>query len=106
MTKSNTKIETSNVKHLGKNKTDKTFNVDRNILFFAFRYALGRMSYAPSTVTDNIKANITNVSTTDILAYIKEIKEFTNYGMEMDKIHWLNFVDYLENELKKRNEKI
>lgn len=29
--------------------------VDREILFFAFRYALGRMSFAPSTVMDNIK---------------------------------------------------
>lgn len=83
--------------------SNKNFKVDREILFFAFRYALGRMSYAPSTVTDNIKANINNVSTSDIEAYIKEIKEHTNYGMEMDKTHWLNFVKYLEIELEKRN---
>lgn len=81
---------------------DKKFRVDRETLFFAFRYALGRMTYAPDTVMDNIKANIKDISTGDIETYIKEIKECENYGMDMDKKHWLNFNDYLENELKKR----
>lgn len=84
---------------------DKKYKVDREMIFFAFRYALGRMSYAPSTVTDNIKANIDEISTGDIEAYIKEIKETTNYGMEMDKKHWLGFVEYLEKELEKRKSK-
>lgn len=81
---------------------DKILKVDRETLFFAFRYALGRMSYAPITVIDNIKANIDNISTGDIKAYIKEINECQNFGMEMDKIEWLKFKDYLEEELRKR----
>lgn len=81
---------------------DKKFKVDRNILFFAFRYALGRMTYAPSTVIDNIKANIKNIRTNDIEVYIKEINECNNYGMEIDKKCWLNLKNYLEDELNKR----
>lgn len=81
---------------------EKTLKVDREILFFAFRYALGRMSYAPSTVMDNIKENIDKISTGDIQAYIREIGECENYGMTMDETHWLDFKVYLENELKNR----
>jgi hypothetical protein len=75
--------------------------VDRDILIYAFRYALGRSSFAPVIVTDNIKANINNISTGDIQLFIKEINECTYYGMKMDKQHWLNFKDYLQNTLNK-----
>lgn len=81
---------------------DKGLRVDREILFFAFRYALGRMSYAPSSVIDNIKANINEISTGDIQSYIREIGECANYGMEMDERHWLELKEFLENELAKR----
>lgn len=81
---------------------EKKYKVDRNILFFAFRYSLGRMSYAPGVVTNNIKANIKEISTGDIEAYIGEINECESYGMEMDKQHWLNFKNYLERELNQR----
>ena len=80
----------------------KIFKVDRETLFFAFRYALGRMTYAPYTITENIKANIDNVSTGDIKLYIKEIKECSNYGMKFDEKYWLEFVAFLEEELNKR----
>jgi hypothetical protein len=83
-------------------KLDRSLKVERSILFFAFRYALGRSSYAPNTVVDNIKANIKGISVGDIKAYIKEINECENYGMDMDKRHWMNFRDYLINELKQR----
>lgn len=81
---------------------DKNLKVDRNILFFAFRYALGRMSYAPYTVTSAIKDNIDNISTEDIRQYIKEINEYEGFGMDFDKEHWLSFANFLENELKIR----
>ncbi|MBO0602747.1 hypothetical protein I2483_13850 [Sporosarcina sp. E16_3] len=81
---------------------DKKLKVNKEILFYAFRYALGRMSYAPSTIMDNIKANINDLSTGDIQAYIREVAECENYGMEMDKTSWLGFKAYLENELKIR----
>ena len=81
---------------------DKNIMIDRDIMIYAFRYALGRQSFAPVTVVENIKHNIDKISDNDLKLYIKEIKEFENYGMEFDKSHWLNFISYLENELKNR----
>lgn len=81
---------------------DKKYKVDREVLFYAFRYALGRMSYAPITVMDNIKANIKDLSTGDISAYIKEIDGCEHFGMQMDEISWLEFKDYLVKELNTR----
>lgn len=85
-------------------KNDKELLVGRDILFFAFRYALGRMTYAPHSVTTAIKNNINNISTHDIEQYIKEIYECESYGMDFYKEHWLNFVKYLEEELQKRED--
>lgn len=76
--------------------------IDRDILIYAFRYSLGRSSYAPSIVTDNIKANINNISTNDIELFIKEINECSSYGMKMDEQHWLDFKDYLQDILNQR----
>lgn len=81
---------------------DNNIMVDRDIMIYAFRYALGRQSFAPVTVVENIKHNIDKISDNDLKLYIKEIKEFENYGMEFDKAHWLSFVSYLEKELKSR----
>ena len=83
-------------------KKEKHLKVERDILIFAFRYSLGRMSYAPYKVVDTIKSNIKNISTDDIKLYIKEIKECQNFGMDFDKSIWLDFLEYLEEELKKR----
>jgi hypothetical protein len=84
---------------------DKKYNVDREILFYAFRYSLGRQTFAPTTAMDNIKCNIKDISTGDIKAYIREIKEqeVYGYGMECDKRDWLNFMKYLESELLTRS---
>lgn len=87
------------------NKNNKVFEVDRNILFFSFRYALGRMSYAPSVVIDNIKCNLDKLPNNEIECYIKEIDEFENYGMDCDIKTWTNFSAFLKNELKDRNSK-
>lgn len=77
-------------------------NVERAILLFAFRYSLGRMSYAPYSVTEAIKGNIEKISDSDIKQYIKEIYEQEVYGMDFDKEHWLKFAQYLEEELSNR----
>lgn len=87
-------------------KKDKKFLVERDILIYAFRYSLGRMTFAPITVIDNIKANIDKISTGDIELYIKEIKECSNYGMDCDKTVWNNFLKYLKTELNNRNKNI
>lgn len=80
----------------------KKINVSNDILFFAFRYALGRKTYASSEVIENIKNNISEIDTNDIKSYIKEILECTNYGMAFDKDRWIEFKDYLQKELKER----
>lgn len=80
----------------------KNIKVDRETLFYAFRYAMGRMSFAPSTVMDNIKENINGLSTGDIQAYAREIGECAHLGMEMDIKEWHEFKEYLERELENR----
>lgn len=86
-------------------KNDKVFEVDRNILFFSFRYALGRMTYAPSTVIDNIKFNLDKIPSHEIELYIREIEEFENYGMDCDVKTWTSFLKFLKIELEKRQRK-
>lgn len=76
--------------------------VDNDILFFAFRYALGRKSIAPTTVMTNIICNLKNISDNDLNRYILEIKECNDYGMDIDKKNWLNLKKEIENELNYR----
>ena len=81
---------------------DNMCQVERDILVYAMRYALGRMSYAPTTVVDNIKRNIDFFTPHQIELLIKDIeeqKDFGGYGMEYDKKVWMEFKDYLETKL-------
>lgn len=80
----------------------KPLEVDPDILFFSFRYALGRSSYAPSSVADTIKYNIKQLTTSDIKAYIREIQECEHYGHEIDRALWLELESFLAYELKNR----
>lgn len=75
---------------------------DRRILFYAFKYSLGRMSFAPVTTVNCIKHNISKFSKEDLDLFIKEIEECKNYGMDFDKAHWLNFLNYLK-KIKNKN---
>lgn len=81
---------------------DKVFQVERDILFFAMRYALGRMTFAPLTVIDNIKHNIDLFTAEDLKWMIKEIDEQANfgYGMDCDEKTWLGFRGYLEGKIR------
>lgn len=82
---------------------DKVFKVERDILLYALRYAIGRMTFAPTVVIDNIKANIDLFSVDDIELIIRDIKDKEiYYGMDCDKKQWLGFVEYLECEIKER----
>ena len=62
--------------------------VDKTILVFALRYALGRKTSAPSIVIEAIQDNIDIFDTWEIEVIIKEIDECRYYGMECDKIQW------------------
>jgi hypothetical protein len=66
-------------------------NLDEEILFYAFRYTLGRMTYAVSTVSDCIIKNWDELSTNKQTLIQKEIIEAINsdnVGMDMDRIAW------------------
>lgn len=80
---------------------NKQFQVERDMLFYATRYALGRRTFAPSTVVENIQHNIDLFSANDLQLLIRDIDEQKNYGygMECDEKLWLGLMSYLQNEL-------
>jgi len=82
----------------------KIFKVERDILIYAIRYALGRQTFAPSTTIENVKENIDLFTINDLKIIIRDIisQEYYGYGMECDKQNWLGFKEYLEIEIKKR----
>ena len=84
-------------------KGNKGFVVERDILFFAFRYSLGGLSYASYSVIRTIKDNIDNISTQDIKQYIKEIHEHKESNIYFDEEVWMKFAEYLEDELGNRS---
>lgn len=66
-------------------------NISEDILFYAFRYALGRMTYAVNDVAQAIIQNASNLhhSTRNLMA--KEIREAIHdghAGMDMDIKQW------------------
>ena len=80
---------------------DKQFKVEKAILIYAMRYALGRMTFAPTMVIDNIKYNIDLFSADSLRQIIKDIDEQASfgYGMDCDEETWMNFKEYLENRI-------
>ena len=80
---------------------EKQFQVERDILIYATRYALGRMTFAGATVLENIQHNIDLFSANDLKLLIRDIDEQKNYGygMECDEELWLGLRAYLQNEL-------
>ena len=65
--------------------------VSDHTLFFAFRYALGRMSTAPSIVADDLKRNwhlLDSGTKKRIKEEINEAIEKKTIGMECDKDVW------------------
>lgn len=79
--------------------------VDTHTLFFAFKYALGRKSAAPSIVMTAIIKNMEKLNDVELKRYIKEIEECKDYGLDTDKENWLNLKKDLEAELEFRNRK-
>lgn len=79
--------------------------VEPNILTFAFRYALGRRSMAPSIVGDNIKANINIIPTLDLYGMVHEIQmeyEVDGLGEDCDVRTWMELQRDIEKELERR----
>lgn len=84
-------------------KIEKEFNVERDILLYAIRYALNRSSYSSQTVLDNIKHNINKLSVNDIELFIKEIDNVDYYASDIDKKIWDSIKSYLEVQLLNKN---
>ena len=83
---------------------DKQFQVDKEILIFAMRYALGRMTFAPITVVENIKHNINLFTKRELESLIRIIEEQEDFGrqalgMNCDIETWLNFKQYLKDRI-------
>ena len=75
-------------------------NYNKELLIYAFRYSLGRMSFASITTTESIKSHIEKFTKEDLKLFIKEINECQNYGMDFDKAHWMNLSNYLKDKLE------
>lgn len=87
---------------------DKQFQVERDMVFYAMRYAMGRMTFAPLTVIDNIKHNIDLFATENLKWMIREIDEQKayGYGMECDERVWLDFKSYLQSVIVIRENEV
>lgn len=84
---------------------EKNMMVERDILIYAFRYAMGRRTFAPITVVENIKANIDKLHWRDLQTMAKEIGDndkMSNLGDSGDILFWREFKEYLENLVKER----
>jgi len=76
------------------------------LLFFAFRYSLGRCSMAPCIVSDYIIEDKKRIKSKWLKKMIKEIKEAIEdkvAGWEMDEKMWDNLSNILKQELKERD---
>lgn len=57
-------------------KPSKVFCVPEDILFYAFRYALGRRTYAVADVASEVRAHNPTLSNKTRLLIVKEIEEY------------------------------
>ena len=74
--------------------------VTEESLFYAFRYALGKKTFAPRIVMNDILENIYSFEEKTIVMMIKEIEQAPYLGMDFDKIEWLKFKEKLESIIK------
>ncbi|TWT07828.1 hypothetical protein FQV26_08465 [Planococcus sp. CPCC 101016] len=76
--------------------------VSNDILFLAFRYSLSSSADSAALVIDTIKENIKSIKESDLRTYIREIHECRNSSVMTDETTWLDFADYLQDELRSR----
>lgn len=79
--------------------------VSEDVLFWAFRYTLGRMTYSVQDVTTAITMNIANLTDKTARQMLKELHEAWGnnaLGMEMDKEEWLKVINLLEKKVSKK----
>lgn len=81
--------------------TDNELNIN-TVYMFAFRYALGRRTFAPNIVIDFLSARLSKLTDYTIKQIITEIDDCGDYGDECDCARWIDFRSSLEDELKYR----
>lgn len=93
---------------------------ESDIYFYAFRYCLGRMTYAVSDFCRQATAKVAELGTHQLQMMDKEITEAERQdtddrirerfvkalGCDCDKADWLNFREVVRAELKKRWETV
>ena len=62
------------------------------VLNCAVRYCLGRASYMPGLVIDYITPMLPRLSKKTLWCFEKDIESCENYGMDMDKEKWMEFL--------------
>tara|TARA_R110000803_G_scaffold206817_1_gene274327 strand:- start:1019 stop:1297 length:279 start_codon:yes stop_codon:yes gene_type:complete len=87
----------------------KKIEVTTTVIFYAFRYALGRKTGAPSTISEAITRNIDAFAEWELKQIVKEILEFEDFykelGDECDKVVWYDLIDTINDKLKKNDTK-
>lgn len=74
------------------------------ILCAAVRYSLGRRTYMPGLVTDFIKPLLPYLNDNALNNMRREVSEFGEYGDDCDVQTWMDFLDDVKEEIKKRGE--
>ena len=84
---------------------------ESEIYFYAFRYCLGRMTYAVTDFCRQATKVIVEIKTNDLELMDKEITEAEKWdkehlngrlGMECDRAEWLKLREVIRKELEKR----
>lgn len=89
---------------------------DSEMLFWAFRYCLGRMTYAVSSFCEYATTNIREIERHELELMDKEITEaqewddehcdlpYHKFGMDCDRRDWLKLREVIRGELKRRED--
>ena len=70
--------------------------LDEEILIYAFRYCLGRRTYAVSQCVENILKNWDKLSPRSKDLFYSEIKNCDDLGMDMDEREWMKIFNKYE----------
>lgn len=85
-------------------KTENTMDDHKFIMVCAFRYALGRGSYAPSLVIEYLSKHIEQFTSYDRALIVREIDEYFERvpRHELNKDMWLSFATFLSDYDKEK----
>ena len=71
-------------------------NVSDDIVVYAFRYCLGRRTYAVSDFVHEMIPKLHEISKSNRSIMLRDLDECKDFGMPMDKAEWLRFKVALE----------